>query len=112
MVGNRAKRKNGGLSLCSEERETIISMNNSDSGKIYIYSSEQPMIRKLMNNPLFKLTNKRYNKSYICYPNPIAIEGSLPLKALTIRKKIRKLSRKQQKEATASLKIAREARKH
>lgn len=112
MTGKRAKRSDRGLSLTSEERETIISHNGSDGGKINIYTSEQPMIRKLLNNPLFKVIDKRYNKSYTCHPKPVSVEGILPIKSLTIRKKIKKLTHKQRKKATATLKHAREARKH
>ena len=102
----------GKFSLTAEERETLISHNGSDGEKIFIYTSEQPMIRRLMNNPLFEVLDKRSNKSYACYPKPVSIEGSMPRAVLTIRKKIRKLTSKQRKKAKASLKHARDARKH
>ena len=74
------------ISLTAEERETIISWADDDKDQIFIYSSQQPMIRRLLKNPLFKLTRDRYNKEYRMYPDPISIEGYLPKRALTIRK--------------------------
>jgi len=101
----------GSCSLTSEERETVISLTDDDRDGIFIYSSQQPMIRRLLRNPLFKCQRKTYNKSYRCYPDPISIQGMLPRKALTIRTKIRKLSPEQRKQAVERLKNARERRK-
>jgi hypothetical protein len=111
MLDRQENRKHRGLSLTAEERETIISWNDEDGDKIFIYTSQQPQIRKLLNNPLFECTDKRYNKSYACYPGPISVEGYLPRSALSIKKKIRKLTDEQRKEAAERLKIARKARK-
>jgi len=102
------------LSLTREERETIISWSDEDRDKIWIYSSQQPMIRKLKKNPLFELKNESYNKDYKCYPNPISIEGYLPRKALIIRTKIvkLKLSRKERERRAKHAKLLRIAHKH
>lgn len=112
MIGKQEKKIHGGLSLTAEERETLISFSDTDGNKVFIYSSQQPMIRRLMKNPFFEVLNKSYNRLYSCFPEPICIEGYLPKKALTIRMKIRKLTSQQRKKATASLKYARDARKH
>jgi len=112
MAGKRAKRTDGGLSLTSEERETIISYNDSDGGKIFIYTSQQPLIRRLLSNPLFEVLHKSYNRLYACFPGPISVEGYLPKKALTIRRKFRNLTPKQKKKAEETLRFARETQKH
>jgi len=98
----------GSCSLTAEERETVISLTDDERDEIFIYSSQQPMIRRLLKNPLFKCKQKRFNKAYKIYPNPISVEGMLPRKALTIRTKIRKLSLEQRKQAVERLEIARE----
>jgi glycosyltransferase involved in cell wall biosynthesis len=82
-------------SLSEDERETIISWCDDDNDKVWIYSSQQPMIRKLLNNPLFECVSKEIYKYYRCYPNPVSIEGYLPLFALSIRKKRRVMSEEQ-----------------
>jgi len=97
------------LSLEKAERETIISWCDEDT-KIFIYSSQQSMIRKLLQNPLFECTDKRYNKAYYCYPNPISVEGYLPMNSLTIRKKIRVLSEEERLACARRLQKARESR--
>jgi len=101
----------GNYSLTQEERETLISFADDDRDKIFIYSSQQPMIKRLLKNPLFKCRRKAYNRAYKCYPDPISVEGMLPRKVLTIRIKIRKLSPEQRKQAVERLKNAREAQK-
>lgn len=103
--------KTGDSSLTSEERETVISWADDDRNEIFIYTIQQPMIRRLLRNPLFKCQRKAYNKAYKCFPGPISIEGMLPRKALTLRKKIRKLSPKQREQAVKRLKKARERQK-
>jgi len=103
--------KEGMCSLLSEERETIISWNDEDKGSIWIYSSQRPIIRRLLKNPLFRCQRKAYNKAYQVYPDPISVEGYLPRKALTIRTKIRKLSSEQRTQAVERLKNARERQK-
>lgn len=99
------------LSLSMAERETIISWNDSDKDKIFIYTSQAPTIRRLLKNPLFECCDKRYNKNYSCFPDPISVEGYLPRKALTLRTKIRKLTREQREKASERLKHARESRR-
>lgn len=84
------KRKEGKLSLNKFERETIISWDDSDNGFIWIYSSQISMIRKLKNNPLFVLNGERFNEDFNRHPNPVSIEGYLPLSALRIYSKISK----------------------
>ena len=76
----------GNQSLTKYERETIISCDDEDN-RWYIHTSQQPMIRRLLKNPLFELQDKQFNKAYSCYPNPISIEGFLPHKAITVRTK-------------------------
>lgn len=99
----------GSCSLTQEERETVISWADDDRAEIFIYSTQQPMIRRFLRNPLFKCQRKSYNKAYKCYPGPISVQGMLPRKALTIRTKIRKLSPEQRRQAVERLKIARES---
>ena len=101
----------GEYSLTQEERETVISWADDDRAEIFIYTSQQPMVRRLLKNPLFKCQLKRYNKAYKCHPGPISVEGLLPRKALTIRTKIRKLSPEQREQAVKLLKKARERQK-
>ena len=101
----------GSCSLTSEERETVISWADDNRDEIFVYSSQQPMIRRLLKNPLFKCQRKAYNKAYKCYPDPISVEGMLPRKALTIRTKFKKLTPEQRKQAVEHLRIARECQK-
>ena len=100
----------GSHHLTSEERETIISWCDEDKNKIFIYSSQQPMVRRLLKNSLFELKEKRFNKAYYCYPNPISVEGYLPRRCLTLRTKIikREFSDQQRKEIADRLRSARE----
>jgi len=102
-------KNNEKIYLTSPERETIISWSDDDE-KIFIYSSQQPMIRKLRKNKLFELKEEHFNKSYACYPSPISVEGYIPKNALTIRAKItkRKLTEEQKKEVGERLKKGRE----
>jgi len=95
------------LSLCAEERETVLSWTDEERDVVFVYSSQQPMIRKLLKNPLFEVTDQRFNEDYTCHPNPISIEGTLPLRALTIRKKFVKLTAEQVEERAERLKEAR-----
>ena len=97
----------GCLSLSALERETIICWNDSDSKRCYVYSSQQSMIRKLLNNPLFVIRNKNVDMRYRVYPCPVSVDGFLPLRCLTIRTKIRRLSDEQKKEMVRRLKLAR-----
>ena len=106
-----AEAEDGSYSLTPEERETIISWTDEDKNKIFIYSSQQPIIRRLLKNPLFVCQRKTRNKAYRNYPEPISVEGLLPRKCLTIRTKIRKLTPDQRKEAVERLKKARERQK-
>ena len=98
-------------SLTAEERETIIVWNANNIGKIYIYSSQQPMVRRLLCNPLFELKSQAFNYRYKVHPSPISIDGYLPLRALTIRTKLvkRRLTSKQKKELVRRLKHGRES---
>lgn len=100
--------KQGSRFLTAEERETIIGWDDEDRGKIWIYCSQQPMIRRLLKNPLFECQHKAYNKAYKIYPDPISVEGMLPKKSLTIRTKIRVLTHEEKVKAAEHLKIARE----
>jgi len=104
---------NGSQSLEAEERETIISWNDDDKETINIYSSQQPIVRRLLKNPLFKCQRKAYNKAYTVYPDPISVEGTLPRRALTIRTKLvkRVLTDEQKKELVNRLKNARQSLK-
>ena len=97
--------------LKAEERETIISWCDDDDDKFFIYSSQQPIIRRLLKNPLFECKDKRYIKDSPYYPGPIALEGYLPLRALTIRKKLRTLTPEQKEAAGEKLRIYREEQK-
>lgn len=96
-------------SLTKYERETIISWS-ADEDKIFICSSQQPMIRRLLKNPLFELKEKQFNKNYSCHPNLLSIEGFAPLKALTIRTKLikRSMTDDEKKEFAIRMKNARE----
>ena len=77
-------------SLEAAERETIISWSDEDTDKMtYIYTSQQAMIRKLLKSKDFQLKEKHISKDYTCYPEPLAIEGYLPRKFITIRSKMR-----------------------
>lgn len=90
----------GKHSLSAEERETIIQWADGENrDKIFIYSSYQPMVRRLLRNPHFECQRKAYNKSYSCYPDPISVEGSLPYRCLTIRRKLREYSEQERKDA-------------
>lgn len=86
--------KRGRHVLHAEERETIISWCDTDkNGMIWIHSTQKPMIRRLLKNPLFKL-----EKEHRCdlYKDPLlGVDGYLPRKALTIRTRIRKATPKQ-----------------
>jgi len=103
----------GSYYLTAEERETIISWNEEDRDIIWIYSSQQPMIRRLLKNPLFECQRKAFNKAYKIYPDPISVEGLLPRRALTIRTKLvkRELTDEQKKELVERLKHGRESQK-
>jgi hypothetical protein len=98
-------------SLQAEERETIISWCDDDSKECWIYSSQQSLINKLLKNPLFRCVNKEIKDNYQVYPNPVSIEGFLPIRAITIRSKKRTLTPEQRQAAVNRLKHAREARK-
>ena len=102
----------GSYHLTAEERETIISWNDEDrdNNTIWIYTSQQPMVRKLLKNPLFECQRKAYNKAYKIYPDPISVEGTLPRKCLTVRTKLvkRELTDEQKKELVERFKKARE----
>ena len=100
----------GSQHLVAEERETIISRNDEDRDKIWIYSSQHPMIRRLLKNPLFECQYKAYNKSYKIYPSPISVEGYLPKRSLTIRTKLvkRELTDEQKKQLVKRLRNGKE----
>lgn len=95
----------GNESLTSEERETIISWSDEDN-KIFIYSSQRKMVTKLLKNPLFTPILIEYNKNYKVYPKPLSVKGTIPIKALSLRKKItkRKLSDEQRKKLAEQMK--------
>ena len=97
--------------LSAEEREIIIQWSDDKKEMISIYSSYQPMIRKLLNNPLFECSNKSINKHYRCFPTPVAVEGLLPRECLIIRKSLkkRKLTTQQKKEFALRMKKSRGA---
>jgi hypothetical protein len=103
----------GSYHLVAEERETIISWNEEDRDTIWIYSSQQPMIRRLLKNPLFECQRKAFNKAYKICPDPISVEGLLPRRALTIRTKLmkRELTEQQRKEFVERMKHGRETQK-
>jgi len=69
--GNLLKTCNSKVSLTSAERETLILFCDDDRDTIFIYTSQQRMIRKLLKNPLFDCKNMEYNELYNCYPNPV-----------------------------------------
>jgi len=96
-------------SLSPGEREIIIQWSDDDKDIISIYTSYQPWIKKLLNNPNFECKNKSYNKSYRCYPLPVSIEGYLPRRCLTIRKSLKKreLTTQQKKEFALLMKKSR-----
>ena len=102
----------GSQSLEPEERETIISWDDEERDTINIYSSQQPMIRRLLKNPLFKCQRKAYNGAYRTH-GPISVDGELPKKALTIRTKLvrRVLTDRQKKEVAKRLKKGRQSLK-
>lgn len=95
-------------SLTAEERETIVSWNDEDK-KIFIYSSKQPMIRRLKQNPLFELIEEENDSKYVV--NPVCIRGYLPKNAITIKKKIRRLSEEQKAVLAERLKKGKEKEK-
>jgi hypothetical protein len=70
-------------SLLSEERETIISWNDSDS-KIFIYTTQRKIITKLNRNPQFELEEAGKSGEY--NQKPLYLRGFLPLNAITIRR--------------------------
>ena len=111
MTPKQQKKNKNILSLTAEERETIICCSDADPDKIFIYTSQQPMMRKLFKNPLFKVKDKQYNPNYRCFPHPISLTGILPKKAVMIRKKIRKLTIKERKKVSEQLEHARKSRK-
>lgn len=92
-------------SFTAEERETIISWSDEDD-EIFIYSSQRKMVTKLLKNPLFKPILIEYNKNYQVYPKPLSVKGTIPIKALSLRKKItkRKLSAEQRKKLAEQMK--------
>lgn len=98
--------------LTAPERETIISWCDDDD-KIFIYSSQQPMIRKLSKNRLFELKEEQFNKNYAVFPKPISVEGYIPKNALTVRTRIvrRRFTKEQKKEIVERLKKGREFKK-
>lgn len=102
----------GNDSLTAEERETVISWSDDERDKICIYSTQQPMIRKLLKNPLFECEVKTHNKAYKA--DPISVKGLLPRKCLTLRTKLvkRNLTDEQRNELRERLKNARDAKKH
>jgi len=101
----------GNCSLTRNERETIISFNDSDKNIFFIYSTQQPMIRKLLRNPLFVCTLERFNEEYTCHPDPISVEGYLPSQCLTIRKKLRQLTDEDKQQLQKRLQQGRKQRK-
>ena len=86
--------RNSKLTLTAEERETIISWCDTDkNGKIWIHTTQKPMIRRLLKNPLFELEDEHRCNDY---KDPLlGIDGYLPRTALTIRTRVKKLSQKQ-----------------
>ena len=111
MLAKPEEENLGDLYLSPLERETNISWCDEDKDRVFVYTSQQPMIRRLLRNPLFECSDKKFNQSYACYPDPISVEGFLPLKALTLRTRIRKMTDEQRKQAAERLEHARESRK-
>lgn|SRR4030042_3409443 len=108
---NISKNDKNKISLTSEERETAISWSDDDiDKKLWIYTSQQPMIRKLRKNPYFELLREHKSDSYY-YPI-LAIEGYLPVKFLTIRQKTRKYTAEQRKQMGMRLQNANKALRH
>jgi len=85
-------------SLLAEERETMISWCDDDtSGKIWIHTTQMPMVRRLLKNPLFELECEHKDQGFSeCH----GVDGYLPRSALTIRtKKVKRvLTDEQRKE--------------
>jgi len=77
-------------SLLAEERETMISWCDDDTnGKIWIHTTQMPMVRRLKKNPLFELECEHKDPGFSdCH----GVDGYLPRSALTIRtKKIKRV---------------------
>lgn len=101
---------NNKISLTPEERETVISWADDDiDKKIWIYTSQHRMIRKLRKNPYFELLREHICTIYRV--NPIAVEGYLPLNFLTIRSKKRTVSQEQREQSRQRMKNRHEALK-
>lgn len=93
-------------SLTAEERETVISWSDEDiDGKIWIHTTQMPMVRRLLKNPLFQLACEYKDQGFDeCH----GVSGYLPRSALTIRTKKRVLSDEQKFLAGERLRKARE----
>lgn len=84
-------------SLTAEERETVISWCDDDTdGLIWIHTTQMPMVRKLLKNPLFVLTCEHKDPGFDgCH----GISGHLPRSALTIRtKRVKRVLTPEQKK--------------
>lgn len=95
-----------GASLTGEERETIISWTDDEEkpGHIFIHTTQLPMMRSLLKNPLFELRDThRERETHRLF----GVDGLLPRSALTIRTKKRVLTPEQRKEAVEHLILAR-----
>jgi hypothetical protein len=98
------------MSLIASERELILSFS-ADEDKIWVYASQQKWINNLLKNPLFEIREEHINKNYRCYPKPYAIEGYLPLYALTIRSKKKQISAEHLKKLRKHINKINEAKK-
>jgi len=85
-------------SLIAEERETVISWSDEDvDNRIFIHTTQMPMVRRLLKNPLFILDCEHKDQGFSeCH----GVDGYLPRSALTIRtKKVKRvLTDEQRKE--------------
>ena len=83
------------MSLESDERETIISWCDSDENdKVFIHTTQRPMLRKLLSNKLFEKTHEIFDEGEL-----VGVDGYLPRKAIAIRKKFRVMSEEQKKSS-------------
>ena len=78
------------MSLTTEERETIISWCDDDEGKMFIHTTQRPMVRKLLSHPLFEK-----QQEIIIEGELVGVAGLLPQRSLSIRKKFRVMTEEQ-----------------
>lgn len=90
-------KRNLGAGLTAEERETIISWADDDGDKVFIHTTQLPMLRKLLKHPLFELQDEHIDGET---GNLFGIDGYLPRKVISIRNSVmkRELSDEERKE--------------